>query len=69
MTTRKLRKAIAGSSIAASLLFAAPASASAQSMQPTQYMEPSYLVHCVDGTISYAGGHQGACSWHGGVAY
>jgi len=69
MIVRKLRKPIAGSIVAASLLFAVPATAPAQYMQPTQYMQASYLVHCVDGTISYAGGHQGACSWHGGVAY
>jgi hypothetical protein len=27
-----------------------------------------YAVYCEDGTISYSGGIQGACSWHGGVA-
>jgi len=27
-----------------------------------------YLVQCKDGTYSNAGGKQGACSWHGGVA-
>jgi hypothetical protein len=27
-----------------------------------------YAVLCEDGTISYSGGIQGACSWHGGVA-
>ncbi len=26
-----------------------------------------YMVFCNDGTISYSGGRQGACSWHGGV--
>lgn len=25
------------------------------------------MVICKDGTVSYAGGKQGACSWHGGV--
>lgn len=32
--------------------------------------EPSgggYIVQCNDGTLSDAGGTQGACSWHGGV--
>jgi hypothetical protein len=28
----------------------------------------AYDVVCKDGTISHAGGKQGACSWHGGVA-
>ena len=26
-----------------------------------------YMVFCNDGTVSYSGGKQGACSWHGGV--
>jgi hypothetical protein len=26
------------------------------------------LAQCNDGTLSYAANHQGACSWHGGVA-
>lgn len=28
---------------------------------------PGFTVFCKDGTISNAGGKQGACSWHGGV--
>jgi hypothetical protein len=32
------------------------------------YPGTGYPVMCVDGTISYSGSHQGACSWHGGVA-
>jgi hypothetical protein len=28
-----------------------------------------YIVQCQDGTYSHSGGIQGACSWHGGVAY
>lgn len=28
----------------------------------------THSVRCRDGTYSEAGGHQGACSWHGGIA-
>lgn len=31
------------------------------------YPGTGYPVMCADGTLSYSGGIQGACSWHGGV--
>jgi hypothetical protein len=33
-----------------------------------EYSGGGYPVLCNDGTTSYAGGKQGACSWHGGIA-
>jgi hypothetical protein len=36
--------------------------------EPASPYEPTYPVICADGTISPSGGHQGACSHHGGVA-
>lgn len=36
---------------------------------PPVYVQPGYTVVCRDGTISSAGGIQGACSYHGGVAH
>ena len=35
---------------------------------PNLSSQPGYAALCSDGTTSDAGGIQGACSWHGGVA-
>lgn len=54
------------------LEFQERAVAAGYNTQSSDYVQEPYLqgsrVQCMDGTYSNAGGKQGACSWHGGVA-